>query len=112
MCIYFLGADADPNSTRRMECTLYLTNLLTVFIFFILILAHTGPDVELIQEILSQVGKRHKDFGVQPSYFPHMGEALVYSIEQLNGPGSFTENHKAAWKDVYEELSAEIVKAM
>lgn len=72
----------------------------------------TGPDVDLIQEILSQVGKRHKDFGVQPSYFPHMGLALVYSIEKIVGPDHFTATHKAAWMEVYEELSAEILKSM
>ena len=72
----------------------------------------TGPDVDLIQEILSQVGKRHKDFGVQPTYFPHMGEALVYALEEVIGSDGFTAGHKAAWKEVYDELSAEIVKAM
>ena len=72
----------------------------------------TGPDVDLIQEILSQVGKRHKDFGVQPSYFPAMGEALVYALGQVIGGANFNEVHKTAWKDVYEELSAEIVKSM
>ena len=75
-------------------------------------LVWTGPDIDLIQEILSQVGKRHKDFGVQASYFPHMGEALVYGLQQVVGPGEFTENHKKAWKEVYDELSAEILKSM
>ena len=73
---------------------------------------HSGPDVELIQEILAQVGKRHKDFGVQTSYFPHMGEALVYGLEQVMGSASFLPVHKAAWLEVYEEMSSEIVKSM
>lgn len=68
--------------------------------------------MELVQEILSQVGKRHKDFGVQPSYFPSMGESLVYGLEQLLGPNNFLPVHKAAWMEVYEELSSEIVKSM
>ena len=71
-----------------------------------------GPDVELIQEILGQVGKRHSDFGVQADYFPHMGEALVYALEQVLGPDQFTVSHKAAWKEVYDELSSEILKSM
>jgi hemoglobin-like flavoprotein len=68
--------------------------------------------VELIQEILSQVGKRHKDFGVEPTYFPHMGEALVYSLEQVLGEVQFNEAQKAAWKEVYNELSTEIIQSM
>lgn len=73
---------------------------------------YTGPDVDLIQEILSQVGKRHSDFGVQADYFPHMGEALVYALEQVIGENNFSDSQKAAWKEVYNELSAEIVNAM
>ena len=68
--------------------------------------------MELIQEILAQVGKRHKDFGVKADYFPPMGDALVYSLEQVLGTKYFTASHKAAWKEVYDELSAEILKAM
>ena len=78
-------------------------------VFFCL---HTGPDVDLIQEILSQVGKRHSDFGVQAEYFPYMGEALVYALEEVIGSDHFTAGHKSAWKEVYDELSSEIVKAM
>lgn len=68
--------------------------------------------MDLIQEILAQVGKRHKDFGVEPAYFPHMGEALVYSLEQVLGESHFSAAHKAAWMEVYEEISSEIIQSM
>jgi hemoglobin-like flavoprotein len=68
--------------------------------------------VELVQEILKQVGKRHKDFGVQKEYFPHMGEALIFALRKTLGDGGFTDTHAAAWKEVYAELSGEIVKSM
>ena len=71
----------------------------------------TGPDVELMQEILAQVGKRHKDFGVQASYFAHMGTALVHGLAKILGP-SFLEPHRKAWEEVYHELSAEIMQSM
>ena len=72
----------------------------------------TGPDVELIEEILAQVGKRHKDFGVESKFFPSMGTALVEALEDMMGPDHFNELHKTAWNDVYREMSSEIVKAM
>ena len=71
-----------------------------------------GPDVELIQEILAQVGKRHKDFGVQTNYFPPMGEALVYGLEQVLGDDEFLPVHKSAWMEIYSVMSTEIVKSM
>lgn len=95
---------------RIDECN-YCTHGCSLFSVGFL-LHKTGPDVELIQEILSQVGKRHKDFGVQQSYFPHMGQALVFAIEKLLGADQFTAAHKAAWTEVYEEMSSEILKSM
>eukprot|EP00977_Amphora_coffeiformis_P003560 scaffold689_cov186-Amphora_coffeaeformis.AAC.10 len=44
-------------------------------------------------EILAQVGKRHKDFGVL-------------------GPDEFLKVHKAAWVEIYSVMSQEIVKSM
>ncbi|KAL7569422.1 hypothetical protein ACA910_009608 [Epithemia clementina (nom. ined.)] len=32
-----------------------------------------GPDLEFIQDILRQVGRRHKSMGVSPSFFPFYG---------------------------------------
>jgi hypothetical protein len=72
----------------------------------------TGPDIELVQDVLKQVGKRHKDFGVQKAYFPHMGEALIFALRKTLGGDAFTDTHAAAWKEVYAELSGEIVKSM
>ena len=59
----------------------------------------------------SQVGKRHKDFGVTPSYFPYMGEALRFALKEKM-QGAFTNDHNESWEEVYEELSSEIIKAM
>mmetsp|Transcript_5161 Transcript_5161/g.10182 ORF Transcript_5161/g.10182 Transcript_5161/m.10182 type:complete len:156 (-) Transcript_5161:245-712(-) len=84
----------------------------TVVSMFDSVLQMLGPDVELIQEILAQVGKRHKDFGVQTAYFPHMGEALLYALEQVLGPDEFLKVHKAAWVEIYSVMSQEIVKSM
>ena len=68
-----------------------------------------GPDKEFIEEILGQVGERHASMKVNPSYFPFLGKALLISLEEvLNRPLKDVE--KAAWEEVYEEISNEIVK--
>mmetsp|Transcript_29378 Transcript_29378/g.68430 ORF Transcript_29378/g.68430 Transcript_29378/m.68430 type:complete len:84 (+) Transcript_29378:374-625(+) len=75
------------------------------------VLQMLGPDTELLEEILKQVGKRHKDFGVAHSYFPYMGQSITFALKEKMG-SSFTDDHKDAWDEVYEELSSEILKAM
>lgn len=70
-----------------------------------------GPDIEFIEEILLQVGKKHKTLGVAPSLFPFMGQALIYSLEKfLRKP--LTNSQRAAWEEVYEVISNEIVKSI
>lgn len=68
-----------------------------------------GPDTEFMAEILEQVGKRHKAMGVNPSFFPFMGQALIYSLEKSLGQ-ELTKEQRNAWEDVYDAISNEIVK--
>ena len=68
-----------------------------------------GPDVEFIQDILQQVGRRHKAMGVSPSFFPYMGQALVHSLETFLGT-KLTQAQREAWEEVYDSISNEIVK--
>ena len=70
-----------------------------------------GPDQEFLQEILWQVGNRHKKMGVKAAFFPYMGESLVDSLEKVLGD-SFTEAQKDAWNELYDIISGEIIKAI
>ena len=73
------------------------------------ILQMLGPDVEFIQEILSQVGKRHAKMGVKAAFFPFLGQSLVWALKETVGD-SLTDEHKEAWNEVYDSISSEIVK--
>jgi hemoglobin-like flavoprotein len=68
-----------------------------------------GPDVEFLEEILAQVGRRHKSMGVSPSFFPYMGQALIFAVEKYLGK-KLTEEQRACWEEVYDSISNEIVK--
>lgn len=68
-----------------------------------------GPDTEFIEEILEQVGKKHKTMGVNPSFFPFMGQALIRALEEFTGK-ELTSAQQEAWESVYEAISEEIVK--
>lgn len=67
-----------------------------------------GPDVEFIVEILEQVGQRHKAMGVNPSFFPFLGKALIVCLEESLGR-KMSDMEKEAWEEVYEEISNVII---
>ena len=68
-----------------------------------------GPDTEFITEVLRQVGRRHRAMGIRPSFFPYMGKALLYALEQaLKRPLSTREVH--AWEEIYDVVSTELIR--
>ena len=75
------------------------------------ILQMLGPDIEFIQEILSQVGKRHAKMGVKPAFFPFLGKALIWALEKTIGEEMSDENREA-WNIVYDSISEEIIKSI
>ena len=70
-----------------------------------------GPDIELLTEILMDLGKKHVQYGVKPEYFPSMGRALVYAVEELLPEEEFSRQVKDAWVEVYGALSYDMIRA-
>ena len=69
-----------------------------------------GPDIELLTEILLDLGAKHVSYGVKPEYFPSMGRALVHAVKSALGDG-FTDDVKDAWIEVYGALSYDMIRA-
>lgn len=69
-----------------------------------------GPDIELLTEIMAELGVKHIRYGVRPDMFPMMGDALMATLEGTIGD-SFTDNVREAWKETYGELSSDMIKA-
>lgn len=76
-----------------------------------IVLSLLGPDVEMLEEILGQLGQRHQMRGVKKEYFPLLGDAIRETLSLMIGD-KYTDEDDAAWKEVYDALSAEIVKAI
>ena len=64
-----------------------------------------GPDIELLTEILMDLGVKHVSYGVKPEYFPSMGRALIHAVESLLPEADFNRDVKDAWIEVYGALS-------
>jgi hemoglobin-like flavoprotein len=71
-----------------------------------------GPETETLNEILTDLGKRHIQYGVLPHYFPCvMGHAVVYALKETIGD-SMSPDVTEAWVEVYNELSGAIMKSI
>jgi len=54
---------------------------------------------------------RHAGYGVKPSHFKPVGEALLWTLQQGLGK-DWTEEIKEAWQTCYKMLSQTMITAM
>lgn len=69
-----------------------------------------GPDIELLSEIMLELGAKHKRYGVKAEMFGFMGESLVLMLEKLLGD-DFTDATRDAWNETYSELAQDMIRA-
>jgi hemoglobin-like flavoprotein len=62
-------------------------------------LIHEGKVVDL-GDTLTQIGKRHFQYGVQSVHYPIVGEALMFTLQAALGE-TFTAEVSDAWQQVY-----------
>lgn len=61
-------------------------------------------DIESVQEVISDLGKRHVGYGVKKEDYTAVGSALLWTLEQGLGE-AFTPEVRDAWVAVYTSLS-------
>jgi len=64
----------------------------------------------LFQSLVTHSGRQHARFGVQPSQYAAMGEALVWSLECKFG-ASFTPELRESWRALYATVQVEMLRA-
>jgi methyl-accepting chemotaxis protein len=69
-----------------------------------------GPEVELLTEILLELGQRHVRYGVKPEYFPSLGKVLIDTLNEAIDPKIFTQEVKNDWVEVYGALSYDMIR--
>jgi methyl-accepting chemotaxis protein len=69
-----------------------------------------GPDIELLTEIMQELGLKHVRYGVKPEMFPIMGDALLHTLESTL-KDDFTEPVREAWVEIYSALSQDMIRA-
>jgi hemoglobin-like flavoprotein len=64
----------------------------------------------LFQSLVTHSGRQHARFGVQPSHYATLGEALMWGLERKLG-AAFTPELRASWRALYDAVQAEMVRA-
>ena len=70
-----------------------------------------GPDIELLTEIMTELGAKHIRYGVKPEMFAVMEDALLHTLQETL-KDDFDESHRQSWTEVYEALSSDMKRAM
>jgi hemoglobin-like flavoprotein len=100
----------DPNSEHVLKHPRFVKHAKYFIQMIDKALSMLGPDIEILTEILLELGEKHVGYGVKPEYFPSMGRALISTVEENLGD-SFTPDIKADWVEVYGALSYDMIRA-
>lgn len=107
--IFGFPKSMDPNSPDVMKSRRFVKHA-TYFVQMIdKALSMLGPDIEVLTEILLELGEKHVRYGVKPEYFPSMGRALIESLATELGD-VFTSEVKSEWVEVYGALSYDMIR--
>jgi len=68
-----------------------------------------GPDMEIVEEQMYELGGAHQRYGVLPVHFDIMGRALALVLADLLGD-RFTATTKSSWKSVYGFMSTTMIQ--
>lgn len=69
---------------------------------FDLVIHMLGPDLELVEEYLFDLGSQHAlDYGLEQKHYPILGQVLIESLEQILGKDKFSSTTKDSWKSIY-----------
>ena len=112
--------DMDPTSVEMLQSKRFTTHAVHLIQMIDTTINMLGPDIEMLTEIMYELGKKHVRYGVTPQMFPIMGQCLLQTIEEClttsiasNSDSHFqyTPQMKQAWMQVYIALSTDMIRA-
>lgn len=68
-----------------------------------------GPDMDILDEQLSDLGVAHKHFGVSQRHYDLMGKALIYGLGVILCRNTFIDSRKDARETVFKFMSTAMV---
>jgi hemoglobin-like flavoprotein len=102
--------DIDANSTELLKSKRFIMHASYLIQMIDCALNMLGPDIELLTEMMTDLGVKHVAYGVKPEYFPIMGRCLITVLADCLGD-SFTDTVKQAWVETYDALAQDMIRA-
>lgn len=103
--------DVDANSPEVLNSKRFLMHASYLIQMIDTALNMLGPDIELLTEIMLELGSKHVRYGVKPEMFPIMGECLIATLEETLAEGAINASAKQAWIETYDALSGDMIRA-
>uniref|UniRef100_A0A7R9ZQC7 Globin domain-containing protein n=1 Tax=Craspedostauros australis TaxID=1486917 RepID=A0A7R9ZQC7_9STRA len=108
--IFGFQKDMDPKSDLVVSSPRFVKHAQYFIQMIDKALSLLGPDIDILTEILLELGANHVRYGVKLEYYPSMGRALIDSVEEALGD-QFTTPIKNDWVEVYGALSYDMIRA-
>jgi hemoglobin-like flavoprotein len=70
-----------------------------------------GPDIDVLTHVLHELGKKHAQMGVKSSQYVDLGQALVTTIQEMSPEGSFSDEVKHSWLEIFQAMSYDMVRS-
>jgi methyl-accepting chemotaxis protein len=102
----------DPNSPEMLASKRFVMQGSYMIRMLDTALSMLGPDIELLSDILQDLGAKHGRYGVKREMYNIMGDALIKVLQEMLGGNLMTDSCVASWKQTYKELSRDMIKAM
>lgn len=87
------------------------------FIQMLSLIVRELSDPDRLRAEVSELGKRHANYGVRPEHYPMMETALLSTLERALGPAFSSEAHEAwscafaSWAAIMREAASEAAVA-
>jgi hemoglobin-like flavoprotein len=98
----------EANPLLRMGVLVHAARMVAMIESVISLL---GPDTDTLDEVLSQVGERHKKQGVKKEHFALFIKAVCQALADINGDG-WTKDIQQAWEDILGDMADCITATM
>mmetsp|Transcript_68923 Transcript_68923/g.183623 ORF Transcript_68923/g.183623 Transcript_68923/m.183623 type:complete len:160 (-) Transcript_68923:177-656(-) len=108
--LFGFNANIEPSSPLILKSRRFLMHASYFVQMIDTSLTMLGPGVEILTEIMTELGEKHARMGVESEMYPIMCEALVYAIERATGE-SFSSASRKAWKEFFAGISNSMIQA-
>jgi hemoglobin-like flavoprotein len=110
--LFGFTVDADPYSKELITSKRFIMQASHFIQMLDASLGMLGPDIELLTEIMTELGDKHVRYGVTKEMYPIMGECIIATLESVLSKKVMTKQTKAAWQEIYREMTGDMMLAL